>query len=137
MEAKEKLVLIADDDKDFKDILTTKLLKEGFRIAEAENGREAIEKAKSLSPDLIIMDIQMPEVNGTEAVLELSKSKETKDTKIIFFSNLLYPWPGVKEDKAKFSQELGAVTFMSKEDDLSKVIAKVKELTTSIVQKNA
>ncbi len=71
----------------------------------------------------------MPEVNGTEAVLELSRTKETKNIKIIFFSNLLYPWPGIKEDKEKFSKELGAVTFMSKEDDLNKVIAKVRELS--------
>ena len=123
-----KLILIADDDTDFKEILSTKLLKEGYDIAEAANGQEAVNKAKSLLPDLVVMDIQMPEVNGTEAVLELRKYPETKDIRMVFFSNLLYPWPGVKQDKAQFAKQLGAVTFLSKEDDLAKVVAAIKEL---------
>ncbi|MEZ4156868.1 MAG: response regulator [Candidatus Paceibacterota bacterium] len=122
------LVLVADDDEDFKEILSTKLLGENFEVAEAKDGREAIIKAKSLLPDLIVMDIQMPEVNGTEAVLELARNQATKGIKIVFFSNLMYPWPGVKKDKGEFSKELGAITFLSKEDDLTKIITTIKEL---------
>jgi CheY-like chemotaxis protein len=124
------LILIADDDADFKEILSAKLLASGYQIAEANDGGEAITKAKSLIPDLIIMDIQMPNVNGTEAVLELKHSPETKDVKIVFFSSLIYPWPGVKAENPAFAQELGAVTFMRKNDDLEKVVATVKNLLT-------
>lgn len=125
---KHNLILIADDDQDFKEILSTKLLNEGFEIAEAENGRDAIEKTKNLHPSLVIMDIQMPDINGTEAVLEIRKNQASKDVPIVFFSNLLYPWPGIKEDKEKFAKELGAVTFLSKEDNLDQVVKKIKNL---------
>jgi CheY-like chemotaxis protein len=122
------LILIADDDADFKEIISAKLLASGFQIAEASDGAEAITKAKSLIPDLVIMDIQMPNVNGTEAVLELKNTPATKDVKIIFFSSLIYPWPGVKADNPQFAQELGAVTFLRKNDDLEKIVATVKGL---------
>src|SRR5574338_692235 len=115
------LILIADDDADFKEILSAKLLASGFQIAEAKDGQEAIQKAKSLIPDLVIMDIQMPNVNGTEAVLEIKSTPETKDIKIVFFSNLLYPWPGVKKENDKFASELGAGTFLKKSDELDAI----------------
>jgi CheY-like chemotaxis protein len=125
------LILIADDDADFKEILSAKFLSFGYQIAEASDGLEAITKAKSLIPDLIIMDIQMPNVNGTEAVLELKHTPETKDVKIVFFSSLIYPWPGVKSENPEFAKELGAITFMKKSDDLEKIATTVKGLLTA------
>lgn len=124
------LILIADDDKDFKEILSAKLLAAGYQIAEAADGAEAITKAKSLIPDLIIMDIQMPNVNGTEAVLDIRQDPQLKDTKVVFFSSLIYPWPGAKEDNPSFAKELGAVTFLKKSDELDKIIATIKDLLT-------
>jgi len=125
------LILIADDDADFKEILSAKFLAAGYEIAEAKDGQEAINKAKSLIPDLIIMDIQMPNVNGTEAVVELKSMPETKDVKIVFFSSLVYPWPGVKEKNPEFAKELGAVTFIKKSEELDVIVAKVAELLKS------
>jgi CheY-like chemotaxis protein len=122
------LVLIADDDPDFKEVLSAKLLKAGLTIAEAKDGNEAITKAKSILPDLIIMDIQMPGTNGTEAVLDLKQNPETKNIQIVFFSNLLYPWPGIKKENDKFAQELGAITFLRKSDELDSIVRKVQEL---------
>lgn len=122
------LILIADDDPDFKELLSAKFLKEGFELAEAADGQEAIDKAKNLLPSVVIMDIKMPNVNGTEAVLELAKDQRTKDIKIIFFSNLLYPWPGAKSQNEEVAKALGAVTFMKKSDNLDSIVAKAKEL---------
>lgn len=122
------LILIADDDPDFKEILSATLLSSQYEIAEASDGAEAITKAKSLLPDLVIMDIQMPNVNGTEAVLELKHTPETKNTKIIFFSSLIYPWPGIKSENPQFAQELGAVTFLKKSDDLALIVSTIKNL---------
>ena len=123
------LILLADDDKDFKEIISAKLLAEGFEIAEAANGAEAITKAKSLIPDLVVMDIQMPDVNGTEAVVDIKKDPATKDVKIVFFSSMNHPWPGVKNSNPEFAKALGAVTFLQKGQDLDSIVKKLKELT--------
>ena len=122
------LILIADDNADFREILSAKLLASGYQSAEAKDGGEAITKAKSLIPDLIIMDIQMPNVNGTEAVVEIKSIPETKDVKIIFFSSMIYPWPGVKDPNPETAKALGAVTFLKKSEDLNVIVKKVKEL---------
>lgn len=125
------LILIADDDNDFKEVLSAKLLAASYQLAEAADGQQAITKAKSLIPDLVIMDIQMPNVNGTEAVLDLKHNAATKDIKIAFFTNLLYPWPGAKKENDTMAKELGAVHFMKKSDELDDIVKKVKEILES------
>jgi chemotaxis response regulator CheB len=122
------LILIVDDDADFKEILSAKFLASGYQVAEASDGGEGITKAKSLIPDLIVMDVQMPNVNGTEAVLELKHTQETKDVKIVFFSSLIYPWPGVKSENSSFAQEIGAITFLKKSDELEKIVSTITGL---------
>lgn len=122
------LILVADDDPDFKEILSAKLLAEGFKVAEADNGTQAISKAKSLLPDVVIMDIQMPELNGTEAVIELHNNPETQHLNIVFFSSTVHPWPGIASDNAETAKELGAVTFIKKDEDLAVIVKMVKDL---------
>ncbi len=127
----QPLVLLADDNADFKEIISAKLVAAGFEIAEASDGAEAIARAKALKPDLIVMDIDMPHVNGTEAVLEIKNSPETKDVQIVFFSSMDHPWPGIVEEKDAFAKTLGAVTFLKKSDDLDKVVATIKALVAA------
>lgn len=122
------LILIADDDKDFVEILSAKLLAGGFKVAEAEDGSKAVSKAKSLLPDVVIMDIQMPEMNGTEAVIELHNNPETKDLKIVFFSSTVHPWPGIASQNPDTAKALGAVTFIKKDEELDTIVQTVKNL---------
>ncbi len=129
----QPLVLLADDNADFKEIISAKLVQQGFEIAEANDGEEAIAKAKALKPDLIVMDIDMPHVNGTEAVLEIKGNADTKDIPIIFFSSLEHPWPGnVSADKTEFAKDLGAVTFLKKSEDLNVIVETIKKLAKPI-----
>jgi len=80
-----KKVLIVDDAAFMRMMIKDMLTKNGYEVAgEAENGARAIEKYKELLPDLVIMDITMPEVNGIEAVREIKKIN--KDAKIIMCS---------------------------------------------------
>ena len=62
-----RTVLIVDDFDDTRLLLRTWLQKKGFRVVEADNGKRAISAAKSVRPDLIIMDVEMPELDGLEA----------------------------------------------------------------------
>lgn len=80
-------VLITDDAKFMRMQLSTILTKLGHEVVgEAENGREALEKFKQLSPDIVLMDITMPEVDGISAVQNIMK--ENPEAKIIMCSAL-------------------------------------------------
>lgn len=80
------VILIADDEDDIREFLEYNLQKEGFEVHQAENGAIAIEKAKEVKPDLILLDIMMPEMDGIEACRELREMDEFKDTLIAFLT---------------------------------------------------
>jgi two-component system sensor histidine kinase/response regulator len=120
------VILVADDDVGFQEIVGTKLKRNGFLVAEAHDGAEAVEKAELLHPDLILMDINMPGESGTEAVLDLVQNTETKNVKVVFLTNQADPWPAVKGEVAKIAKELGATDFINKSDDLDEIAEKVK-----------
>ncbi len=122
------LILIADDDPSFREIIATKLKTSGFWVAEAVDGKEAFEKVGSLLPDLLIIDIQMPNENGTEAVLDIKRNQETAATKIIFLTSMENPWPGIKADADSFAKELGAARYINKTEDLDKALVTIKEV---------
>lgn len=76
-------VLIVDDYEDVRPILRRWLEDFGCRVVEATNGREAVEVAKRERPDLILMDLFMPEVDGFAAALRIRQDEELKDVPII------------------------------------------------------
>ena len=122
------LVLLADDDSQIRGILALKIKAAGFQVAEAENGQEAIDKCKQQKPDVIIMDVRMPIMSGTEAVTIIKNDPQLKDIKIIFFSNFgeddeLDAWLD-----QKYAKEMGAFDYVKKTDNLAKIVDKVKEV---------
>lgn len=88
MENSGTKVLIADDEPDIVEILSYNLMKEGYQVATASNGDEAIEKAKRLQPDLVVLDIMMPKKNGVEVCEILRAQPRFKDTMIMFLTAL-------------------------------------------------
>jgi twitching motility two-component system response regulator PilH len=78
-----KKVLIVEDSPAEMQILTAIMEKHGFTVSVAENGIEAIERAKSLLPNIILMDVVMPEMNGFKATRTLKKTDETSHIPII------------------------------------------------------
>ena len=79
-------ILIIDDEQDIRDILNYNLTKEGYQVYEASNGREGIELALMKKPDLIILDVMMPEMDGIEVCEELKDSPVTKNINICFLT---------------------------------------------------
>lgn len=122
------LILIADDEAEFREILSAKLMDKGYWVAEAKDGNEAVAKARALHPACILMDINMPNENGTEAVLDIKQDPELKNVPIAFFTNMKDPWPGLKRDHPKTAQALGASEFIEKSRDIDDVCAVIKRL---------
>jgi len=76
-------ILIVDDSPTEAHVLKGMLEKNGFEVETAENGTEGIERAKALKPDLILMDVVMPGLNGFQATRQLTKDPETSDIPVI------------------------------------------------------
>lgn len=79
-------ILIVDDDEDILELLSFNLKNNGFVVESANNGSLAIQKAREFSPDLILLDIMMPEMDGVEACGEIRKIDKLKSTIIIFLT---------------------------------------------------
>lgn len=122
------LILIVDDDKDFSEVIATKFKASGIDVAEAEDGDDGCRKATSLVPDLILMDVRMPKMNGIEALVEIKKTEATKHCKVVFLTAFGDTQPDVFKNDQKFAQEVGAFDYIVKTQDLDKIVEKVKEV---------
>jgi len=83
-----KNILLVEDDKFIIDIYTRKLKKAGFSVEIARDGEEALRKVKSIKPDLLILDIVLPNIDGWEIIKRIKKDKKLKDLKIVALTNL-------------------------------------------------
>lgn len=75
-----KKILLIDDEQDILEIISYNLEKEGYQVFTATNGNEGIVKAKEILPDLILLDVMMPEKDGIETCQDLRKLKELQKT---------------------------------------------------------
>ena len=79
-------ILIVDDDPEIIEILNYNLVNSGFQVKSASNGIEAIKKAKKFIPDVILLDVMMPKMDGIEACIKIREIKNLSSTRIIFLS---------------------------------------------------
>lgn len=86
MEKNNICILLVDDEPDIIEIIRYNLSSEGYRITTAENGREALEVAKKVKPQLVILDVMMPEMDGIETCNQMRKMPELQETVIAFLS---------------------------------------------------
>ncbi len=122
------LILIVDDERDLREIMSLKLVASGFDAVVAYNAAEAVDAAKKIHPDLILMDIHMPGESGTDAALEIKQNPETKDIKIAFLSNLKDPWPQTTAPRDGLAKAIGMEDFIDKTEDLDITVSKVREI---------
>ena len=80
--------LVVDDESDAREFVRAILEPDGWEVEEAENGNAGLEKAASLKPDLIVLDVQMPDKNGFDVFTELIKDPGNKDTKVIMLTGV-------------------------------------------------
>jgi len=103
-----KKILIIEDDKFLRELIVQKLLKEGFEISEAIDGEEGIKKIKEEKPDLILLDLILPGIDGFEVLSRAKKDPSLASIPVIILSNL-----GQKDDVER-GLKLGAVDYLIK-----------------------
>jgi DNA-binding response OmpR family regulator len=102
------LILVVDDDQIMRLLSREALEQASFGVIEAEDGAQALSMSMSLQPDLIMLDIMMPGMDGFEVCARLKANERTKDVPVIFLTG-----KGDEEDEAK-GLDLGAVDYITK-----------------------
>lgn len=116
---RRKTILLVEDEKDLQEIYKTKLTLEGYKIITASSGTETIDLVSKQKPDLILLDVILPQKDGFAVLKELKSDPKTKDIPVIIFSNLGQDWEIQK------GKELGAVRFLTKANFTPKEVVKV------------
>lgn len=104
----EKRVLVAEDEPDIRGLIAFSLRYVGYEVIEAVNGEEAVAMAEDEQPDLILLDVRMPTMNGYEACIVLKTRDSTRDIPVIFLS------ARGQETEIKRGLELGAEEYILK-----------------------
>lgn len=103
-----KRILVAEDDSDIRGLIAFSLRYVGYEVVEATNGRDAVRQAQQQLPDLVLLDVRMPNLNGYEACELLKADDSTRDIPIIFLS------ARGQESEIKYGLELGAEEYILK-----------------------
>ena len=115
-------ILIAEDERDIRDLVAFTLRFAGHEVFAASNGEEAVEMAPKVSPDLILMDVRMPRMTGYEACKVMKADPELKDIPVVFLS--------AKGQESEIQQglEAGAEKYLLKPFAPDQLTIQVKEI---------
>jgi two-component system, OmpR family, alkaline phosphatase synthesis response regulator PhoP len=129
MKKKEIKILLVDDEQDILEIVGYNLAQEGYQVVTATNGKEAVTKAKKELPNLIILDVMMPEMDGTEACENIRKIPELENTIITFLT-------ARSEDYSQLAGfDAGADDYIAKPIKPKILVSKVKALLRRLKDK--
>src|SRR6185369_18051175 len=109
-------VLLADDDQTLRDMYTMHLVSQGYTVHPAVDGQEAIAKAEQVHPDIILLDVMMPKMNGLDVLKLLKTSTKTKDIPVILMTALA-------QDFSQSNLSVKAEGYFSKPDVLPDQVA--------------
>lgn len=104
----KKQVLVAEDEADIRMLIAFSLEYMGYRVVQVANGEDAVKEAIADPPDLIMLDVRMPRLNGYEVCKKLKEERTTKDIPVIFLS------AAGQETEIRHGLELGAVEYIIK-----------------------
>ncbi|HBE88857.1 MAG TPA: hypothetical protein DDW67_06915 [Elusimicrobia bacterium] len=117
-------ILLIDDDKDFSGLAAAHFSKQGYSVTLAEGGKEGLAKAASSRPDIVILDIMMPDMNGVEVLRELNSDPDTSDIPVLILTGK-YIDPGMTD---MFAQERNFRGIVAKPVDFGMLQRKMEEL---------
>lgn len=117
----KKRILVIEDEPHISNLVKVILQKNGYEVLQAFVGREGLQSAKKEKPDLIVLDVMMPNMDGFEVARRLSQMKETKSIPIIMLSSAAQYKDMVK------GTVCGAMDYITKPFDNQELISKVEE----------
>lgn len=117
-----KKILVAEDERDIRELIVFSLELQGYNVTETPNGEEAVKKALELLPDLILLDVRMPKMNGYEACQALKANDSTKGTPVVFLS------AKGQEAEIQKGKEAGAVDYLLKPFAPDELVSRVKDI---------
>lgn len=101
-------ILLVEDDQALIEIYSITFTHENFNIEIAHDGEECLQKVKTIKPDLILLDVMMPKMNGIQALEKLKADEETKNIPVIMLSNI------AESNQESRANELGAAQYLIK-----------------------
>ena len=114
-------ILVVEDEEILLTALSEELKQEGFEVVGAKDGVEGVEKAGSEKPDLVLLDLVMPRLDGIGALKQMKEQPETKDIPVVILTNLS------DYDKISDALSLGAMDYLVKANyRLEELVAKIK-----------
>jgi twitching motility two-component system response regulator PilH len=117
-----KRIMVVDDSPTERHVLNDFLTRKGFEVIIAENGEQAIEKAKAEKPDLILMDVVMPGVNGYQATRTITRNDSTRDIPVIMCTSKDLPTDRI------WGMRQGALDYMVKPVNLEELLGRITQL---------
>lgn len=115
-------ILVVDDSPTERQFLTELLTSSGFQVFTADTGEEGVEKSKSLKPDLILMDVVMPGLNGFQATRQITKESATKHIPVILCTTKS------QETDRVWGMRQGARDYITKPVDSKDLLSKIKAI---------
>jgi CheY-like chemotaxis protein len=124
-------VLIVDDEQDFLQVLGKRLTVSGYSVISASNGRDAVSLAKSQHPDIIVLDIVMPGMDGGQVMSELKEHSSTRNIPVILLTGLFS-----KAEEIKYGSTVSDHIVLAKPLDAEKLLEQMKKLLDDTTIKN-
>jgi len=118
---KQKKILIADDNENIREALTSILEDEGHTLWIAKNGAEALRKAREVSPDILILDVMMPEMSGYDVCRTIKNDPDLKKTFVLMLS------AKGQVTEQECGKEVGADEYIVKPFSPSEILARIKK----------
>lgn len=118
----KKKILIIDDEKDLLDAVTFRLQANGYELIGAYDGQEGLDKARKEKPDLIILDLMLPKIDGYKVCRMLKLDEKYKKIPIILFT------ARAQEEDKKLGRDAGADSYITKPFEPQVLLGKIKDL---------
>ncbi|MEP7144450.1 MAG: two-component regulator propeller domain-containing protein [Ferruginibacter sp.] len=119
IQGKNATILVVDDDDGIRSLLKQELTEAGYNVEEASNGKDAISKIRAINPDLVILDVMMPEMNGFDVAAVIKNDPQTMEIPIIILS--------IVEDKSR-GFRIGVDRYLTKPIDTALLFSEIGNL---------